>query len=189
MTTWIRKKSIASAAALLAGAALAPPTPVAAGGGASLSGVVRSGPRHAPLVGARVLAGDSRSHEVFSSAPTGDDGTFEIAGLPGATYEIAVEVGGGLYLVEAPVALPAGERRAVGISVGAATEAGDDDEGEGGDDGGGTRPDQGSGGSGLTFLNNPATAAFFVLGLAIIFGYLIENATDDKDAPGSPFEV
>ena len=41
--------------------------------------------------------------------------------------------------------------------------------------------------------NNPLTAAFLVLGVAIVFGVIIENATDDDDSidepPTSPMEM
>lgn len=176
MTTETRKKWIAGAIVLglLPGSAL----PLAASEArATLSGIVHAGSEHAPLAGVRVLAGDRLSNAVFASQPTTNDGSFEIAGLPAATYELAVESRGGLYVVAAPLALPAGERRAVGIAIAAETPADD-----------APPPPPASGGKGLTFWNNPATAALLVLGVAIVFGVVIENATDDDDAESSPFE-
>lgn len=160
----------------------------------TLSGVVRS-QSDAPLAGARIFAGNAATGDVFPSEPTGDDGTFEIVGLPPATYELAVESDQGLYLIEQPVPVARGGRQAVGISIAPGMTA---EGAEGGSDGGASGGGGGSapgGGSRPNLWNNPLTAALMVLGLAIIFGLIIESATDDNDrideieSPSSPLEI
>jgi hypothetical protein len=162
-------------------------TPVAADpGGATLSGIVRSGTEHAPLAGARVYAGDPETGEVFPSAPTAADGQFEIGGLPPATYQLAVESGAGLYLIESPVALDAGARQQVGIAVAPASAVAAPAADGTAAPADGLTPRlmnaQGSGG----LWNNPLTAALLVVGLAFLFGWIIEGATDDDDTTEEP---
>ena len=169
----------------------------AAPGNSTLSGVVRSGGGNAPLPGARVLAGDVATGEVYPSSPTGEDGTFEISDLRPATYRIAVEANSGLYLIEHPVPLAAGANQAVGISVDPSMTAATDDGGSGGGQGSGKDDDDDKDdddpdavpppekGSRPQIWNNPLTASLAVFGLAVIFGLVIENATDDTDAEKS----
>jgi len=158
----------------------------------TLSGVVRSGGGNAPLPGARVLAGDVATGEVYPSSPTAEDGTFEISDLRPATYRIAVEANSGLYLIEQPVPLAAGANQAVGISVDPSMNAATDDVGTGGGKGSGKGDDDEDDddpgavpppkkGSRPQIWNNPLTASLAVFGLAVIFGLVIENATDDTD--------
>lgn len=156
---------------------------------ATLSGVVRGSDGQAPLAGARVFAGDSATGEVFPSEPTEVDGTFEIHGLPPATYDLAVESGEGLYVIERPVVLDAGSEQAVGISVAPGMGISGPDglpiEGQ---------PLQPKNAAGrLKWWNNPGAAAVFVIGIAIIFGYFINKATNDEDTlpeePMSPMDM
>jgi hypothetical protein len=164
---------------------LLPTVPASAGDdSSSLSGVVRSEDGRSTLAGARVFAGDPETGEVYPSGWTGEDGTFEIRGLPPASYRLAVESNAGLHLIDLPVPLGKGMTRTVGISVNAAP-AGDDAGGGGETEGGET---EGGGESGKTntsrrpnLWNNPLTAALIVIGLAVVFGLVIANATDDDD--------
>lgn len=145
---------------------------------ASLSGVVRSAVGDAPLAGARVFAGDPLTGQVFPSEPSAEDGSFSIRELPAAVYEIAVESNSGLFLVEQKVPLLPGMDQALGIEVDPALAG----SGGGGSTGGNRRPG---------VWNNPLTAALLVLGLAVLFGIVIDNATNDNDKsveekPSSP---
>jgi hypothetical protein len=182
------------AATLVLGLSVAGPIG-AAPGHSTLSGVVRSGDGNTPLSGARVLAGDVATGEVYPSLPTGEDGTFEISDLRPATYSIAVESNSGLYLVEQAVPLAAGANQAVGISVDPSMNAANGGGGKGKSKGKGGKDDDDPGavpptkkGRRPQIWNNPLTASLAVFGLAVIFGLVIENATDDTDAekPATP---
>ena len=159
---------------------LLPAVPASAADHAStLSGVVRAEDGRATLAGARVFAGDPETGEVYPSGWTAEDGTFEIRGLPPASYRLAVESNAGLHLIDLPVPLGKGMTRTVGISVHTAMA---------GDDAGGGGEAEGGGESGKTnksrrpnLWNNPLTAALIVIGLAVVFGLVIANATDDDD--------
>jgi hypothetical protein len=187
-------KTLIALSLLIFASALALATEPAGQG--TLSGVVRSH-SDAPLVGARIFAGNAATGEVFPSEPTGADGTFEIPGLPPATYELAVESDQGLYLIEQPVPLAEGRRQAVGITIAPGMTAAAAAEGTAGDTAGGSSSGSGSGsapggGSRPNLWNNPLTAALLVLGIAIIFGLIIESATDDDDRIediSSPMEI
>ena len=76
---------------------------------AGISGVVVSTGDQTPLAGVKVHAVDPATGEIFSSAPTGDDGGFALDSLPASTYEFAVESSGGLYVVATPLALEPGQ--------------------------------------------------------------------------------
>jgi hypothetical protein len=159
---------------------LLPTVPASAADHSStLSGVVRSEDGRSTLAGARVFAGDPETGEVYPSGWTAEDGTFEIRGLPPGSYRLAVESNAGLHLIDLPVPLGKGMTRTVGISVNTAMA---------GDDAGGGGETAGGGESGTTnksrrpnLWNNPLTAALMVIGLAVVFGLVIANATDDGD--------
>lgn len=142
--------------------------PATAGGDqASLAGTVVSSATEAPLTGARLHAGDPKTGHVFSADPTGEDGSFRLADLPAASYELAVEAGGGLYVVEAAVKLSPGEARTVTVAINPQA-APDPATGE-------QKKRKGAG-----FWNNPVTASLVVIGSATLLGYLIKKGTDDE---------
>lgn len=128
---------------------------------ATLSGVVVSSGHQVPLAGVRVHAADRLTHEVFSSAPTGDDGGFALHELPASTYELAVESSGGLYVVATPLALEPGETKAVNLALAKTAPA--------------TRGTPG-------IWKNSKFAALIVIGFAIILGFTLDEITD----PGPP---
>lgn len=136
---------------------------------ASLSGTVQSAGDRAPLAGVRVFAGDRATGEVFRSEPTSEDGRFAIRGLPAASYELAVGVDEGLYLVETPVPLAPGTGRRVTLAVDAESRINAQDD-----------PSDITG-DGPSLWNNPVTAALIVFGVAVVIGIIVENATDDED--------
>ena len=147
---------------------------------ASISGAVFSAGSQLPLADARVHAGNPRTGEIFSSRVTSADGVFRMSTLPPAEYQLAVESGGGLYLVETPVSLEAGQNRnlQLAISPGKSEPADPPEEAEKEED------DDDNGG--LTIWSNPATATLILLGAAVILGFLIEDLiTDDRLATRS----
>lgn len=89
----------------------------AAGTTARVSGAIVRSADQAPVTGARLHMGDPKSGQMFSSDPTGDDGSFVLAELPPATYSLAVEAEGGLFLVETPLVLAPGAAQTLNLSV------------------------------------------------------------------------
>ncbi len=148
-------------------AAAAPPA-------ASLTGTVVASPGHDLSGPVRVHAGDPKSGSIYSSAPVGEDGTFEIRNLPPSSYELAIEADGGLYVVATPVALEPGANRTVHLEVkpSAAPAPSRANAAEAGKAG---RP---------SVWNNPLTATLIVIGLAVVVGLVVEELTDD-DEPAS----
>ncbi len=136
---------------------------------ASLSGRVLSADSQKPLAGVRVHVGDPRTGSVRSSAATAADGSFSVAGLPAASYELAIQSGSGLYVVPAPVSLASGESRNVHLAVQSQKMAPSPQEASGG------KKDMG-------FWNNPLTATLIVLGAAIVVGVVVDEITDDDEA-------
>ena len=141
---------------------------------AALNGSVLSGGASVPLPGARVHAAETRTGAVSTSSITTADGSFRLDGLPPATYSLAVESAGGLYLVGTPVHLEPGEERTVHLAVqetapspaeAAAKTAGR-----------------------LAWWNNPLFATLVVLGGAVIVGVIVNNAINDEAtaSPSSP---
>ena len=141
--------------------------------GASVAGSILAAPDQAPLPGARLHLGDPRSGKVFSSSPADAQGSFALADIPPATYEVAVESGGGLYLVQTPLALSSGQSQTLQVAVSplAPGQMAPPPEEEPGA--------KKKGGAGL--WNNPVTAALIVVGSAIVIGFLIKEATDEDD--------
>ena len=169
-----RKGVVRWLAALLIAALPAAWFPASAEPGASVTGVIR-GADQAPLAGARLLATTSSAGPVFRSEPTTKEGTFTLSGLAAGSYRLGVEVAGGIYLVEDPLPLADGVQRTVQIAVAATT-----------DSPGAASAAAGASEPAASAWDNPFAAAAIVLGLAIVVGVLVNNATDDEQA-GSDF--
>ena len=137
-------------------------------GGAALTGVVLDAGSRAPLAGVQVHVADPAGDRFYVSEPTDQEGTFQVAGLPAATYEIGLEHGDGLYLVQHPVLLAPGQNHLVEVTL---DIKGEDEEED-------TR--------GATFWQNPLTAALLVTGSAVLIGLLLEKAVEDSDPVQSP---
>jgi hypothetical protein len=135
---------------------------------ATLSGRLVTAGTLAPITGARLHLEDAARGTFFASSPSGTDGRFDVAGLPAASYRVAVESEGRLYVVDSPLRLEAGQDRQVQLAVRAdATPAGKDDD------------DDSSGATGGTNAwSNPVTATLIVVGVAIVVGVLVDSATD-----------
>jgi hypothetical protein len=162
-------------AVALAAALGIPFFPAQASPAAALTGRVVAAGTEAPLAGARVHVGDRRTSRIVTSGMTRDDGSFEVSGLPPAAYEVAVESKGGLYLVEAPLPLRAGERRAVQLVVSEGAPPAKEPEGE---------ASPGTPAARMSWWNNPLTATLVVVGGAVIVGVLIGSVVENE--PTSP---
>ncbi len=143
---------------------------------ATLAGTVVSIDDQGPLAGARVWVADSMSDQVFVADPTAADGSYSLENLPASTYSLAVEAGGGLFIVESPVRLDVGESRTLHLAV--------------------RRGDSPAAATALaakkhkmSLLDNPLTAALLVVGVAVIVGLIWEALDNDHgDQIVSPSE-
>ena len=141
--------------------------------GSRVAGSILSAPDETPLAGARLHLGDPRSGRVFTSQPSGADGSFALTEVPPATYEVAVEANGGLYVVRTPLELSSGDARNLQVAVtplAPAQMAPPPPD-----------PNDQKNRGGTSVWNNPATAALIVVGSAIVIGFLIKEATDEDD--------
>lgn len=145
---------------------------------ATLAGTIYTSDRHQPVDGAILHAGDMRTGAIYSSAATNSDGDFVLSGLPPATYELAVEKDGGLYLVGVPLQLDAGQERDVQLAI--QPEAAEDPE---------TPTDDDDDDDILGFLDDPLFASLTVIGASILFGALISALDTSDEFIASPFTV
>lgn len=150
---------------------------VAEPGTASLEGRVVARDGQSPLAGARVHVRPSEGADLFTSGWTAADGRFELSGLPAAEYRLAVEADGGLYIVEAPLALAPGQSRALHLAVNPDVRDDEDDD------------DTPVGA--LRGWSNSLTATLIVLGFAIGAGLLIDGldgggVDSDSASPSAP---
>jgi hypothetical protein len=152
---------------------VATPAPAAETAAMLTGAIVRSGDQ-SPLAGAKLHAADPETGTIYSSAPAGDDGGFILGDLPPATYAVAVESDGGLYLVQTPVALAPGTNRTVNVAVTPQpvnrNKTGDDDK------------DRGFG-----FKENPLTAALLTFGIATVIGVTIWGDSESPERASTPF--
>jgi Carboxypeptidase regulatory-like domain len=164
MTNYVAAALIVSmqALALPASAGAAP---------ASLSGALVRAADQSPVVGAKLHVGNPETGAILTTAPADDKGSFTIGGLAPATYQLAVETDGGLYVVTTPVHLAPGQSRTVNVAVASATQQDDDDD----------QPGAAAAPAKTSMWENPLTAALIVLGAAIVVGFVVDEATDDDD--------
>jgi hypothetical protein len=148
------------------------PAGAAGPSGSRVAGSILSTPAETPLAGARLHLGDPRSGRVFTSEPSAADGSFALAEVPPATYEVAVESNGGLYVVSTPVEVTPGATRNLQVAVAPVVP---------GQMAPPPDPDTEKNKGGTSVWNNPATAALIVVGSAIVLGFLIKEATDDDN--------
>ncbi len=138
---------------------------------ATLSGSIVWAADQTPLAGSKLHAGDPKTGGIFSSAPADDAGSFVLEELPAATYKLAVESDGGLYLVGTPVTLAPGTAQTLNLAVSGQPVPNYDEAKEDDDD------DPG----GFKFWDNPLMAVFILAGVAIVVGVIIGD--DDSKGP------
>ena len=141
----------------------------------SLGGMVVSSETEAPLAGVRLHAGDPKTGRVFTTQPTPEDGSFSLNDLPAASYQLAVEVAGGLYVVETAVKLSPGQAQTVTVAINPESAPS-------------PAAEQLKRSKGAGIWNNPVTAALVVIGSATLLGYVIKKGTDSSD-DASPSSV
>ena len=136
---------------------------------ASLTGTIYAAGSERPLDGAILHAGDLVTGDIYSSDRTGDDGEFALAGLPPAAYELAIESGGGLYIVGAPVEIEPGGKHDVQLAL--YPDAAVDPETA-------VRTKRSP-------WDRPLVATLFVIGGAFALGALVSGLDDEKEPIGS----
>jgi hypothetical protein len=145
-----------------------------AGEKATLAGTVYGVDGKQPIGGAVLYAGDTLSGEIYTSGRTDDTGAFVLSDLPPASYELAVEKEGGLYVVGAPVQLAPGQTRDVQVAI--HPQAAPDPKTA-------SAKNKKKG-----FLDSPLMATFAIIGGAVVVGALISAADDADEGIASPFE-
>lgn len=158
---------VASLVGSLAPAVAAPAT-------STLTGTVLGSDVATPLAGVTVVVQDA-SGQTLSSAPTGPEGTFTIAGVGSGSTRIALTAGGDTYPVATPVVLAPGQTR--GVRVALKGKAEDDD-----DKPGAVPP--GDGGKGLGGMI--AVLVGFVAASAVAIGQSDDDDTIPAASPSNP---
>ncbi len=176
--------------------------------GSSIKGRILSSDQNAPVAGAIVKAANIKSKKIYESKPTIENGYYEISGLQKGTYDIAVQMDEGLYVVnkllnlgenkshtlslalkETPATLQEEEEKEKKEEEKAkeGEEQGKEEEGE--EEEGEeviTPEDEEMDEEKLGFWDNPVTASFAFAGIATVLGFGIEELTEEEERP-SPF--
>ncbi len=85
-------------------------TPIMAEGeGGGIRGFLLQNDEATRIAGAKVTAIDVRSGDRYSSNVTGDNGAFEVAGLPPGTYDLGIEVAAAVYVTDSLVEVLEGQ--------------------------------------------------------------------------------
>jgi hypothetical protein len=162
---------------------------------ASLSGrIVRAG-TGSPLQGAVLKLALKDGETTFESGQADSEGQYSLSGIPSGSYDVAVETGGGLYLLSPALALSPGEQRSLSLSLQpdadepAPKSPPDTPKPAEGDKGGkkGAEQPKAAKGKGLVhFLRTPWGGVTLVLGTAAIIGALVHSSDNSKPATASP---
>jgi hypothetical protein len=86
-------------------------------GHGAIRGTLYQADEKTPLAGGKVIAINLRTGRQFTSEPTGENGSYAVTGLTGGTYDVVVEVGGNLFVVDNIVDLAPGEGVSRSFSV------------------------------------------------------------------------
>jgi hypothetical protein len=104
------RPGIAVAVVLIMAFGPAVTTPVLAqGGGGGVRGFLMQDDQVTRITGAKVTVIDVRTGERHSSNITGDNGAYEITGLPAGTYDLGIEIGGAVYVTDSLVEVGEGQ--------------------------------------------------------------------------------
>ena len=86
-------------------------------GHGAIRGTLYQADEKTPLAGAKVIVINLRTGRQFTSEPTTEGGAYAVTGLTGGTYDVVVEVGGNLFVVDNIVDLAPGEGVSRSFSV------------------------------------------------------------------------
>lgn len=123
IAAWLAAAPFVTAAALAAeGKADAPKTPAHEGLG-SIRGLLFKEDETTRLAGATVTAINVRTGRRYVSNFTGDNGAYEVAGLPAGTYDLAIDAADRVYVTDNLIDLAENQRLYLSFSVRAPTGA------------------------------------------------------------------
>ncbi len=173
--------------------------------GTSISGRILSSDQAAPIIGAIVKAADIKSKKIYESKPTAKNGYYEISGLESGTYDIAVQVDEGLYLVNKLLNLGENQSHTLSLTLKenpadpqeeektqekekAKGEEEDVEKGEdvGEEDEAVTAEDQDEEDEAVAFWDNPLTATLSFVGIALVTSWGVDELTEEEKR-ASPF--
>jgi len=154
--------------------------------GSSISGRILLADKKAPVAGAIVKAAEIESKKIFESGPTAPNGSYEIAGLSKGNYDVAVQIGNGLYVVNKILNVQENESYALSLTLQEDPKAQEEQKNEEkpAETPPATTEEQKD--SKIGFWNNPLTATLTLVGIAIVTGYAIDEVTKEEKRP-SPF--
>ena len=139
-----------------------------------VSGTVFVGADRSPLERATVHLSNTANDQLTSSGHTDSRGNFKFESLATATYEVAVEYDGGLYLVGSPIHVRAGQPLVLNLAVERSAVVPP------------AAPQARRGAGGL--FASPLAATLMVAGTAVAIGAVIEStASSDTDPVASQF--
>jgi len=82
---------------------------MAQNGGGGVRGFLLQNDEATRIAGAKVTVIDVRTGDRHTSNITGDNGAFEISGLPAGTYDLGIEVAGAVYVTDSLVEVGEGQ--------------------------------------------------------------------------------
>lgn len=108
---------IALAIGLALGPAFIAPAAAQEQGRGAIRGILYQEDGKTKLAGAKVTAINVKTGKAYSSAVTGENGSYELTDLPGGTYDVVIESGGGLFIADNLVDLGQSQSIALSYSV------------------------------------------------------------------------
>jgi hypothetical protein len=102
---------------LAVGPMLAVPAAAQADQGGAIRGVLYQADGRGKLGGAKVVVVDSRTGKQYNSGVSGDVGSYEVTGLPAGTYDLAIDIGGDIYVADNLIELAPGQKLSLSYSV------------------------------------------------------------------------
>lgn len=168
--TFFTKVAATALVLVLAAASAAAAVPTAG----MVSGTVFLGADRSPLERATVHLSNTADDRLTSSNLTDSRGSFKFESLAAATYEVAVEYDGGLYLVGSPIQVRTGQPLVLNLAIEKSAVAP-------------TAVPQARRGAGGLFAS-PLAATLMVAGTAVAIGAVIESTnSSDTDPVASQF--
>lgn len=160
--------------------------------GSSISGRILLSEGKTPVAGAIVKAAEIESKTIYESTPTAENGSYELSGLVEGRYDIAVQLGNGLYVVNRILSVAENESYALSLALQEKKEQEEQKEGE-------VKEEEKKEGEPvkkeekekekerrLGFWENPLTATGTLIGIAALVSYGVNESTKEKKRP-SPF--
>lgn len=86
-------------------------------GRGSIHGTIYQPDEKGPLAGAKVTAINVRTGALYTSKVTTENGNFDVSGLPAGTYDVVIEVSGGVFVADHIVDVGPGEGVSKSYSV------------------------------------------------------------------------